>query len=161
MWVYGGGHNHLVKYLINQGAIINSRDYTGTTPLMVAAFKGKERVVQTLLDAGANINAQSTHGFTALMYAVLYDHPRVVRLLLERKARLNFTNNLGRRAANLSRNNNMTRLLAERKARVNSAGGTIAKYHRASTIRRKAASIAAMRRQFPNNVVRRITSTRQ
>ena len=95
------------------------------------------------------------------MYAALYNHPRVVRLFLERKARLNFTNNRGRRAANLTNNNNTKRLLAERKARVNAAGGTIKRYHRASTIRRKAASIAAMRRQFPNNVVRRITSTRQ
>jgi hypothetical protein len=128
---------------------------------MLAAFKGNERVVQTLLDAGANINSQSKFGKSALMNAALYNHPRVVRLLLERKARVNFKNSQGRRAANLTNNNNTKRLLAERKARVNAAGGTIKRYQTASTIRRKAASIAAMRRQFPNNVVRRITSIRQ
>jgi len=74
---------------------------------------------------------------------------------------VNFTNKRGRRAANLAETNNIRRLLAERKARVNAAGGTIAKYRRASTIRHRAASIAAMRKQFPNNVVRRITSIRQ
>ena len=95
------------------------------------------------------------------MYAALYNHPRVVRLLLERKARVNFKNSQGLQAVNLTNNNNTKRLLAERKARVNAAGGTIKRYQTASTIRRKAASIAVMRRQFPNNVVRRITSIRQ
>jgi ankyrin repeat protein len=115
------GQNRAVKYLIRKGAIINSRDRLGMTPLMRAAVHGSVSVVKSLLDAGANKNAQSNSGSTPLMYAVSWykkeykndkNYEDVIRLLINRGARINIKNNRGNQAINkANKNNNIIRLL--------------------------------------------------
>src|SRR3989344_743057 len=58
--------------------IINKKDYSnanrvnlnGVTPLMVAAYFGKEQVLVSFLARGADENARDRYGHTPLMYAV-------------------------------------------------------------------------------------------
>jgi ankyrin repeat protein len=54
-----GGHEELVKLLIEKGAHIEHRDKKGFTPLILAATLGYQRIVQLLLIYGADVEAQS------------------------------------------------------------------------------------------------------
>jgi ankyrin repeat domain-containing protein 17 len=54
-----GGHEDLVKLLIEKGAHIEHRDKKGFTPLILAATLGYARIVQLLLIYGADVEAQS------------------------------------------------------------------------------------------------------
>ena len=54
-----GGHEDLVKLLIEKGAHIEHRDKKGFTPLILAATLGYYRIVQLLLIYGADVEAQS------------------------------------------------------------------------------------------------------
>lgn len=54
-----GGHDDLVKLLIEKGAHIEHKDKKGYTPLILAASLGHHRIVQLLLLYGANVEAQS------------------------------------------------------------------------------------------------------
>lgn len=54
-----GGHEDLVKLLIEKGAHIEHKDKKGYTPLILAASLGHHRLVQLLLLYGANVEAQS------------------------------------------------------------------------------------------------------
>jgi ankyrin repeat protein len=59
---------------------------TTTTPLMIAAEKGRTLAVQYLLDAGANPNLATRQGTTALHKAIAKGQFEAVELLLERGA---------------------------------------------------------------------------
>lgn len=54
-----GGHEDLVKLLIEKGAHIEHRDKKGYTPLILAASLGHHKIVQLLLLYGADVEAQS------------------------------------------------------------------------------------------------------
>ena len=53
------GHVDTVKVLLNAGADVNAKDFTGWTPLHAAAFNGNLQIVRLLLDRGA-VAAPST-----------------------------------------------------------------------------------------------------
>jgi len=54
-----------VRYLLDEGADVNSRDELGDTALIEAAYSGNTEVVKELLLRGADINLISRQG-TAL-----------------------------------------------------------------------------------------------
>ncbi|EGD96948.1 hypothetical protein TESG_04372 [Trichophyton tonsurans CBS 112818] len=62
----------LVKFLLSQGASVNSLDDRLNTPLHlhVSTSQPDERVVRLLLDAGADLSARNTNGETPLLRAV-------------------------------------------------------------------------------------------
>jgi hypothetical protein len=149
-----GGHTAIVKLLFNRGANINRRDDNGLTPLMDAAGEGHLDTVRFLLDKGANINARSNNGWTALRCAAESASFPVIRLLLNRGANVNIRgfNNV---------NNNVRNAIMKHKA-----GLTIAKYKKASNMRRRAAAAKALgniktpntRKPLPPNITRTIMS---
>ena len=170
-----GGNLNRVKELLNSGAKnnINARNRSGTTPLIAAINRRRLAVVKELLNRGANVNLRNNnnHAMTPLMHAMSIMNAvsrtgestwrrgslPIVKELLKRGATTRGALNVKLYTfPKIGINANIRKAIMK-----HNAGLTIAKYHRASTIRRKAASIAAMRRQFPNNVVRRITSIRQ
>jgi ankyrin repeat protein len=57
--------------------------YSGLTPLMAAADRGRTDVVSFLIDAGADLDATDPQGQTALMRAVQMQRTEAVSLLLE------------------------------------------------------------------------------
>jgi ankyrin repeat protein len=80
---------HLLERLLSQpsgdaGAVADSNDSNGQTPLSQAARHGHEAVVRLLLETGkVDVNSKDKADRTPLMQAVGYGHEAVVKLLLE------------------------------------------------------------------------------
>jgi ankyrin repeat domain-containing protein 17 len=54
-----GGHEPLVRLLVERGAHIEHRDKRGNTPLLLASAAGHTRLVELLLACGADVEAQT------------------------------------------------------------------------------------------------------
>ena len=82
----GSGNAEAVRYLINQGADVNSRERFGQTALTEAAFYGNISVIKELLKHGAEVNAVSDEG-TALDIANKSNNTALADLLKHYGAR--------------------------------------------------------------------------
>ncbi|XP_074572989.1 acyl-CoA-binding domain-containing protein 2-like isoform X2 [Curcuma longa] len=71
---------------IANGALVNTRDSEGRTPLHWAVDRGHFDVVETLLDKNADVNAKDIEGQTPLHYAALCDREEIGMLLVQHKA---------------------------------------------------------------------------
>ena len=92
------GSKEAVVWLISKGALVNTRDYTNSTPLIHAAHAGLLEICKVLLDAGADLVVMDEiESDTALHAAARYGHAEVCQLLLEAGAMVNTTNNEGQR----------------------------------------------------------------
>ena len=58
----GGGHEAMVRMLLQRGASVNLQNFLGCTALMNTAFKDHATVAQALLDAKADASIQSNSG---------------------------------------------------------------------------------------------------
>lgn len=76
----GEGRLDAVRYLLDQGADVNAREYGGRTPLTEAAFSGNASVIKELLLRGADMNAVSDAG-TPLDVAMQTNHATAIDLL--------------------------------------------------------------------------------
>ncbi len=72
--------------LIRGGTAVDVADYSGRTPLMVAAKHGSAETVRDLLASFANPNATDVGGRTALHYAILGAQPAAISVLLRATA---------------------------------------------------------------------------
>ena len=61
---------HVMKVLLDHGADVNVKGWSGETPLMSAARRGQPDSVKLLVDKGADVSAKNTGGATALLLAV-------------------------------------------------------------------------------------------
>ena len=68
-----------VVRLLDQGAIVNSRNRLGKTPLLMACEKGNTALAEAALKAGADVNLASVEGVTPLMAASYSGHAGIVR----------------------------------------------------------------------------------
>ncbi len=82
----GSGKVDIIRYLLEQGAEVDSEDSSGATPLFHAAMAGHTAVCGLLLDKGADVNAEHETGYTPLHAASKNGHVGVVKLLLDRGA---------------------------------------------------------------------------
>ncbi|SCO78518.1 uncharacterized protein FRV6_02731 [Fusarium oxysporum] len=80
-WAVEGGHEAVVRLLLNRGARTKVTDKEGRTPLLRAAEGGHEAVMSLLLDRGARTEVADEKGRTPLWWAALWGHEAVVRLL--------------------------------------------------------------------------------
>ncbi|MBQ3736814.1 MAG: ankyrin repeat domain-containing protein [Candidatus Methanomethylophilaceae archaeon] len=75
----------IVKMLIEAGCDVNcgstGKNY-GNTPLMIAAWHGRDDLVEALIEAGACLNQQDANGFTPLIKACLKGHPSSAKIIL-------------------------------------------------------------------------------
>jgi ankyrin repeat protein len=92
-----------VRAALKSGAIVNSADELGATPLMHAGAYCSLDCMRVLLAAGADVNATSNAGFTPLMWSVF--NQAKVRLLLEKGANVNARAKDGNTALILARQN--------------------------------------------------------
>jgi hypothetical protein len=83
-----GGHETIVRLLLQNGADVNSMNRLTGTALTCASRGGHEAVVRLLLENGAEINAFGDVQGTALNAASGAGHEAVVRLLLENGAKI-------------------------------------------------------------------------
>jgi uncharacterized protein len=82
-----------LRAMLSDKSLVNVRDTTAATPLMIAALDGEADSVKLLLENGADPNAQNAAGATALMWAV--DDLAKVRLLLGAGADVNMKSKQG------------------------------------------------------------------
>ncbi len=73
-----GNNIDLIKFLLNNKAAVNSRDYWGKTALMYAAEYNKKDVVEILINAGADINIKDANGETVLSLATNTDVSNII-----------------------------------------------------------------------------------
>lgn len=66
-----GGHVETVDYLVQKGALINSRSLYGWTPLHLVAGKGHADIMRVLLAHGAEADSRSAFELTPLMVALM------------------------------------------------------------------------------------------
>ena len=79
-----------VRQLIQDGQDVNSRGGSyGTTPLMKAAYNGRDQMVRELIRAGADVNGIDKNNQTVLHKASSCGHSSVVKTLTEAGANLN------------------------------------------------------------------------
>ena len=60
------GNIEIVRYLLQNGADINSKNHNGLSPLHIAAYCGEKIIVDTLIAAGAEVNIQAKDNVTPL-----------------------------------------------------------------------------------------------
>ncbi|KAH7088003.1 hypothetical protein FB567DRAFT_329745 [Paraphoma chrysanthemicola] len=82
--IVDGDVEHVKDWLSQEGADVNSRDYTGRTPLHLAVTSSTPDIVQCLIDAGARIAARLFDGKTALHLAAMRGEATMVKALLTR-----------------------------------------------------------------------------
>lgn len=72
-WIKPGGpksRENCIKLLVREGALVNSKDFQGFSPIHFAAIWGWTSTIKFLLQNEADINAQTDGGKTALSLAV-------------------------------------------------------------------------------------------
>ncbi len=81
-----GGQEDAVKLLLSQeGVDVNSMDESRSTPLLMAAWYGREAIATSLLDhQDIQINVRNNLGQTPLMIALEFGHCGIAQILLER-----------------------------------------------------------------------------
>lgn len=90
MLVYKTGNFALAKELVEKGASVNVQDpQTGKTPLIQAAFEGKDAQYNFFLQHGASVTSQTKEGITALHYAAGGDDPEFIEALIKKGADVN------------------------------------------------------------------------
>lgn len=93
-----------ISVLLENGALVDTRQGEGRTVLMLAAYHGNVKVVRLLLEkeSVSQVEARENEGFTALMLAAQNGHGDVVSLLLERGCDVNARANQGQTALYLA-----------------------------------------------------------
>ncbi|KAE8141403.1 ankyrin repeat-containing domain protein [Aspergillus pseudotamarii] len=81
-----GGHEAVVKLLLEWNAGTEEKSRKGDTPLIMAADNGHEAVVRALLGRNASVEAKNNSAYTALLLAVQNGYKAVASLLLEKGA---------------------------------------------------------------------------
>ncbi|KAE8141014.1 ankyrin repeat-containing domain protein [Aspergillus pseudotamarii] len=102
------GQQVIVKWLIENGAELDSKDRFGQTPLSYAVANGHEAVLNSqdandmtpLLYAASNgheaiLNSQDANDMTPLLYAASNGHEAICKLLLESGAEVNLQDEAG------------------------------------------------------------------
>ncbi|XP_043082389.1 ankyrin repeat and SAM domain-containing protein 6-like isoform X2 [Puntigrus tetrazona] len=103
-----GGHTHVAKLLLENGACVDDVDepaegFPETRALLTAAQHGHEAAVRLLLDWGAEVNfCQKGSGWSALMLAAAGGAVSVTQQLVERGADADLLNVLGKTAFELA-----------------------------------------------------------
>ncbi|NXT19103.1 RN5A ribonuclease, partial [Syrrhaptes paradoxus] len=106
----------IVRFLLDSGVDVSSKDECGKTALILAAEMRSPDLVRALLEKGEiDIDDADEEGNTALMVAVEKNDYNIAKLLCEKGARTDVGNLIA--VANRNRAHNMARLLHEYNAR--------------------------------------------
>lgn len=75
----------IIRVLVEAGAALEAKNFSGRTPLMRVSCANSEQAIQAvevLLSLGADIHAVNDDGETSLMCAAEWGHPDIVSLLI-------------------------------------------------------------------------------
>ncbi|TVY16658.1 Uncharacterized protein LARI1_G004592 [Lachnellula arida] len=82
--IVDGDLEHVQDWCCQEGVDVNRRDYTGRTPLQLAAMSSTPEIVQCLIDNGARMVARLVDGRTALHIAAARGNAEMVKALMNR-----------------------------------------------------------------------------
>lgn len=68
--------------LLNEGANHQVRDKTGATPLIIAAYWGRQDLVKLLLEHGADVDVEDDRGHSPWGDAIYRGHVEIVKILV-------------------------------------------------------------------------------
>lgn len=89
------GNLQALKTMYSQNpSVINSKNDSGYSPLMLATYHGKENVVRFLVDKVKNIDDDSKYG-TPLMAAAVKGYTTIAKLLIDYNANVNSKDGTG------------------------------------------------------------------
>src|SRR5215813_11496325 len=86
---------HQLESVLSNCLDINAKNAHGTTPLMLAAAKGRLRMVRALLEHGADPNSSRNDKFTPLLLAAFFGHEETVKILAEHGAQIDAATRFG------------------------------------------------------------------
>lgn len=86
------GHRELTAFLISNGAHVDVKNDSKSTPLHWAAVKGYRDIAKLLISNGADVQWESTSGNTPLHKAAYYGYRDLVALLILNGARFDTQN---------------------------------------------------------------------
>ncbi len=89
------GNGQAVALFLEGQFNIETRNEDGWTPLMLAAYNGRDVVMYLLIQHGASINAVDYRGNTALHWAAFSGQAGCARLLIGKQADVNLHSNFG------------------------------------------------------------------
>ena len=95
-WVSMGKNTELIKYLIDKGADVNSKNKDGFTPLMFAGTKGRVENALLLIENGADLFAENSNKATCAHFLSICLVPDFLNLLVEKGVDFNGKDNRGR-----------------------------------------------------------------
>ena len=75
-------NDEMAKFLVENGAKLNSKDSSGNTELHLAALKGYAALTQLLVKHGTGVNAVNKYNRTALYYAAIHGYRSVADVLV-------------------------------------------------------------------------------
>ncbi|CAN0484450.1 unnamed protein product, partial [Phaeothamnion confervicola] len=71
-----------IRFLIERGADINTRDAQGYSALQAAARNRSDKIIPLLVELKADVNGRDKDGFTALIHAAERNHVPSIRALV-------------------------------------------------------------------------------
>ena len=77
------GHFLICKYIVEEIAVINPRDWLGNTPLHKAATGGHFAICEMIIDNLTNKNPEDFNGITPLHWAAHYGHLSICKLIMK------------------------------------------------------------------------------
>ncbi len=86
------GHFEIVKFLVENGANINYKNYYGNSALMCASENNELEIIHFLLENGADINIKNDYNETPLIGSIMGNKLDAMKLLLENGANINNKN---------------------------------------------------------------------
>jgi len=95
-WASMGKNTELIKYLIDKGADVNSKNKDGFTPLMFAGTKGRVENALLLIENGADLFAENLNQATCAHFLSICLMPDFLNLLVEKGVDFNGKDNRGR-----------------------------------------------------------------
>jgi len=98
-----------VSSLVEFGAIVNMRSYSGFIPLHCAVLRSDKSIIKFLLDRGSEVNCTDSFGSTPLHWAAMKGKLSNIETLLVAKAEANIENSIGNTALHYALNSNIGR----------------------------------------------------
>lgn len=77
-----GGHEQVVRVLLDAGADVDGKDLRGMTPAILACDRGHAAIVKMLIGRGADVMVRDSRGRTPLHHAALLGNAKLVAMLL-------------------------------------------------------------------------------
>ncbi|VDI07818.1 Hypothetical predicted protein, partial [Mytilus galloprovincialis] len=125
--------NEIVEILIQNGAIVNSTDKYGWTPLHKAAYSGYVHRTKVLISKNAMVNAATNDMRTALHLATEAVHHEIIFVLINAHANVNAKNNENQTALHVTKDKQVAEMLIKNGADANSRDIHVSMYYSGNT----------------------------